>query len=126
MSVGLRSHDQGFVGAPPGDVYRLLADPASYPGWWPRARLEGASLVLPLGSAGAVAPERHRDDIGLHLVGPGAQLEWYLEPFDDGSIVNAFLEVPGSGRRAARRLLRMRGAIRTGLVGLHARLGGAT
>jgi hypothetical protein len=63
--------------------------------------------------------ERHRNDVGLHLVSPDGDLEWYLEPFDDGTIVNAFLDVEDvPGRRGERRLHRLRGSIRAGLVGL--------
>ena len=50
-------------------------------------------------------------------------LEWYLEPFEEGTIVNALLdaELPGGG---ARRLRRIRAQIRRGLVGLKTALEG--
>jgi hypothetical protein len=61
--------------------------------------------------------------VGLYLVSPDEELEWYLEPFDDGTIVNVFLQVSDApGRRGERRLRRMRGSIRAGLVGLKRRL----
>lgn len=123
--VRLRSHDQGFVAAPPRRVYELLADPASYPGWWPGAGADGGGVSLPLGRRPRAArPERERAEIGLYLMFGDESLEWYLEPFDDGTIVNAFLDVAptGSARRASRRMLRMRAALRTALVGLKRRL----
>ena len=114
-----RSHDQGFVGASPAQVYEVLANPSSYPTWWPGARGSAEEVILPLDrSAGSVEADGFREDVGLHLLSEKQELEWYLEPFDDGTIVNAFLEVPGSGRRVERRLLRMRSALRGGLVGL--------
>jgi len=117
--AGLRSHDQGFVAASPERVYGLIARPDTYPGWWAGSSLTGAGLSLPF-AGGAAGAERERSGIGLHLVCGAGSLEWYLEPFDDGTIVNAFLDVPagGAGWRASRRLLRMRGAVRRGLVGL--------
>lgn len=119
----LRSHDQGFVAAPPGEVYRLIADPGMYPTWWAGSRLRGDGLSLPI-TGGAIRVEGERDGIGLHLLFGEASLEWYLEPFDDGTIVNAILDVraPRSGWRGSRRLIRMRGAVRSGLVGLKKRL----
>lgn len=118
----VRSHDQGFVAAAPGEVYTLLAEPVSYPGWWPGTRANGEGVLLPLGRRPRHAtPDRKREGIGLYLVFGGDSLEWYLEPFDDGTIVNAFLDVEAA-RRASRRLLRMRASVRTGLVGLKHRL----
>jgi hypothetical protein len=101
----------------------MLVDPSTYPSWWPGARANGTGLSLPIRrGTHRFAVEREREGIGLYLVSGGDSLEWYLEPFDDGTIVNAFLDVEGTAGRSARRLLRMRGAIRTGLVGLKRRL----
>ena len=118
--AGLRAHDQGFVAAPPGEVYRLVADPRTYPSWWPGCRAQGEGLSLPITRA-AVRAEREREGIGLHLVFGGESLEWYLESFEEGTIVNAFLDAR-SGWRGPRRLIRMRGSVRRGLVGLKKRL----
>jgi hypothetical protein len=117
----MRSHDQGFVGATPSKVYELLADLRSYASWWPGARATSEGVSVPLRRrSGTARADRLRDRVGLHLVSEDEDLEWYLEPFDDGTIVNVFLEVPGSapGRRGDRQLLRMRSAVRRGLVGL--------
>ena len=124
----LRSHDQGFVPAPPAQVYEVLSDTRSYGSWWPGAQATHESVTLPLlrGHRAARA-DRLREDLGLHLVSEAHDLEWYLEPFDDGTIVNVFLEVSDSpsGRRGERRLLGMRSAVRRGLVGLKRRFEGA-
>jgi hypothetical protein len=109
-----RSHDQAFVAAPPVDVFALLAETGSYPRWWTGARMAGDAVRLPLGRGAAAGAERERDGTGLFLVFGEGSLEWYLEAFDDGTIVNAFLEVPESGRG----LLRMRRSLHGGLVGL--------
>jgi hypothetical protein len=100
-----RSHDQGFVAVAPAKVYAVLAEPSSYPSWW--------------ATGGSVARiEGERDGIGLHLVFGEGSLEWYLEPFDDGTIINAFLDIQGPERAAGRRLRRARRKLHSGLVGL--------
>jgi hypothetical protein len=113
-----RSHDQAFVEALPGDVYAVLAETGSYPRWWAGASTSGEALLLPLGRGAQAKAERERNGTGLHLVFGEESLEWYLEPFDDGTIVNAFLDVRGTERRTRRRLLRMRRSLHAGLVGL--------
>ena len=117
----LRAHDQGFVGAPPADVFQALDEPATYPQWWQGSNVEGMGIVLPLARRSPPATrDRRREGIGLFLRFGDDSLEWYLEPFDDGTIVNAFLdvEVSGSSGRAGRHLLRRRHEVRRGLVGL--------
>ena len=122
----MRSHDQGFIGASPDQVYGVLSEPSSYATWWPGASAAGDGVHLPIGrGARPAVAERHRNQVGLFLVSPDGELEWYLEPFDDGTIVNVFLETSGArGRSGERRLRRMRGSIRAGLVGLKRRLEG--
>jgi hypothetical protein len=119
----LRSHDQGFVAAPPDDVHALVKTAETYPAWWAGSRHTGDGLFLPITRA-SIRAEREREGMGLHLVFGEGSLEWYLEPFEEGTIVNAFLDVPAprSRWRGDRRLIRMRGAVRTGLVGLKKRL----
>jgi hypothetical protein len=122
----LRSHDQGFVLAPPPAVYRRVADPLSYPSWWPGVRTTPVAGGLRLelgGEAWTAGPEGQRDDVGLFLAlsgPPEGRLEWYLEPFEEGTVVSALLdlELPGGLRRSGRRLRRIRAALRRGLVGL--------
>jgi uncharacterized protein YndB with AHSA1/START domain len=121
--VPVRAHDQGFVAAPPDRVYRTLTDQSTYPGWWPGARVQGGALRVPLPRPVGVQLHGHREGIGLHLAAPSAALEWYLEAFDDGTVVNAFLELPDGSTARRRPLLRLRGRLRQALVGLHRALG---
>lgn len=119
----LRAHDQGFVSVLPDRVYTLLAAPRTYPDWWPGAGVHTEGPVLPFGSRSLPAvPTRHREGIGLYLEFGTETLEWYLEPFHDGTIVNAFLDLAGTGRRSRRRLLRLRRQVHVGLAGLKRRL----
>lgn len=124
--------DQGFVDASPASVYRILADVSSYPIWWPGVEVRSSGAVVRLGLPGgpsvpAIA-EGHREGVGLILrldpPLPGT-LEWYLEPFEDGTVVNSILrvDVPGGPRRSARRFDRLRAGIHRGMVALRKRLG---
>jgi hypothetical protein len=126
--VRARSHDQGFVAAEPADVYEAIADPDSYGRWWQNTATDGprpARLLLGRSRVSAAAT-RHRPGVGVFVeLGPplDGTLEWYLAPFEDGTIVNALLDVELPGR-GARRLRRVRAQIRRGLVGLKAALEG--
>lgn len=121
-----RSHDQGFVAAPAGDVYGAVADLGRYQAWWDSVHVDPgtpARISLEPRVPVPVRREGERQGTGLFLAlgSPyDGTLEWYLEPFDDGTIVNCFLDVDlaGGPRRARRRLLRLRSSIRRGLVGL--------
>lgn len=118
------AHDQGYVEASTPLVYGALADPASYPRWWPDARWdERLALRLSGRRAFGARAERHRWDVGLvlSLGGPGeGSLEWHLEPLEEGTIVNAILNLDFTGgrRRSERGLMRARIRIHRGLVGL--------
>ena len=127
----LRGHDRAFIAAPPDRVHDALADTAAYPRWWPGVVPTGTDgrVRLPLDRRGSEAnPSGARAGIGLWLELPSydGSLEWYLEPFEDGTIVNAFLDVDLAlaQRRAARRLLRFRTSVRRGLFGLKRALEG--
>lgn len=139
MSAAVTAHDQGFVAAPPREVYEVLSDVRSYPAWWPgtdaagdtdAAAGEGADTVrlrLPPAPPVIASAERHRPGVGVFIrLGPPLEgtLEWYLEPFEEGSIVNAILDLrlDGGRRRAARRLGRLRAGIRGALVALREHL----
>ena len=117
---GLRSHDQGFIAVSPDRVFGMLADPSTYPTWWPGAGVNDSGVSLPMWRGNRpFSLERLREGVGLYLVSGDDSLEWYLEPFDDGTIVNALIDVQ---TRSARRMLRMRGAVRGALVGLKRKL----
>jgi hypothetical protein len=96
--------DQGFVPAPEGRVYARLAGVERYGAWWP-------------GHPEGLAVESERPGAGLVLRLRDGVLEWYLEPFKDGTIVNAILDLGDAGRR---RVMRVRSSLRRGMVSLRA------
>jgi uncharacterized protein YndB with AHSA1/START domain len=123
MGMRLQAHDQGFVAVSPRAVYEVLADPSTYPRWWPGATAPGpdGAIGLRLGRGTIeVRPEGHRDGLGLYLKAGHGSIEWYLEPFEEGSIVNAFtdLDLPGGPRRASRGLRAVRSSLHSALVEL--------
>jgi hypothetical protein len=119
--------DQGFVLAPPDRVYGLVVDPDRYPAWWPGVRADGAGrLRFPqLGSVSAVT-EVVREGIELYVRvdGPRARghLQWYLEPFKEGTIVYGVSNVETRGRWSPRRVLRHRASMRDALAAMKERL----
>ena len=126
MGTHVAAHDQGFVDAPVSAVYMALRDVPSYVEWWPDA---AGPSTLDLGRLRGlrVAADRFREDLGLFLSLEGrgtGTLEWHLEPFEGGTIVNAILNLDLSGgpRRSARGLLGARMSVRRGLVELKHRL----
>jgi Polyketide cyclase / dehydrase and lipid transport len=130
----VRAQDQGFVAARPAVVYRALCDFASYGLWWPGIGVdtgsEGFRLRLVAGAAASARADVHREDVGLVIrLGPPYRgtLEWYLEGFEEGTIVNSVmhLDLPGGPRRADRLARRLRSAVRRGLVGLKRELEGS-
>jgi len=126
-SETVRTWDQGFVGAAPERVFEVLRDPAGYPAWWPGARRLGdGRLRLPGMPPATVAVDRVRPGVGLFVrlsraAGPGGReghLEWYLEPFEEGTMVNGITDL-GAGRRwPSRRVLRVRSGVRSAMVAL--------
>ncbi len=125
----LRSHDQVFVAAPPDAVDATLADGDGYPGWWPGAARGDGGPVLVLGRGRFPTwIDGRREGVGmwLPLRDLDGSLEWFLEPFEEGTIVNAFLDVVVRGRpnAAARRLRRMRVSVHRALVSLKRSLEG--
>lgn len=119
--------DQGFVAAPPARVDQAVADAAGYAAWWPGAAViaaeAGVTLRLPGVPPIVVQPEDRRPGVGAAFRVHGrirGRWEWYLEPFEEGTIVNAMfdLDIPGGERSGARRLYRLRAAVRRGLVAL--------
>ena len=120
------SVDRGFVPRPPVALYRTLIDLRSYGAWWPgaTAAVTDGVVALKLPAVGAVTAttEGLREGTGLHvrLAGPSlaGTLEWYLEPFREGTIVHAIVDAEPRRRWTARRLRRLRSAIRSALVSL--------
>jgi uncharacterized protein YndB with AHSA1/START domain len=117
------SVDTGFVGATPGRVFEVVADPASYPRWWPGARGEGPSeLRLPgIGRAGFhVGDVRPGVELTVRLEGRrhGGRLQWYLEPFEEGTVVYGIVDLETDRRWTARRKRGVRAGIRRAMVAL--------
>lgn len=113
----MKVDDATLVRAPRWLVHRRLADPESWPSWWPGLRRLGAVGADPLAThhlaltlrrpwrpAGhlrlAVTPWGHRLDRGLHLVVRGdvvARSEWWLEEATGGTILHHVATIdPGS------------------------------
>ncbi len=109
--------------AAPDRVYGALMDFQGYQRWWPGvAEWSGDRLSLRLdGRPSGAAPDRERPGVGMYLnLDPPGTLEWYLEAFEEGTVLSCFLdlELPGGTGRAHRRLLRARARVRDGLTGL--------
>lgn len=123
------AHDQGYVPAPPDQVYARLVDLATYEDWWPGTRIRTRSdhlkrlqIAFRRRFVGVEAvEERAGTGLVLQLSSPfRGTLEWYLEPFRNGTIVNGILDLDlaGGSRGSRRGLLRLRACIRRGVVGL--------
>jgi polyketide cyclase/dehydrase/lipid transport protein len=115
--------DRGFVRAPPGRVFEIVRDPARYPEWWPRVRRAGEGAVR--------FPELGKVRTGVRGVKDGVELiveveggavrghlQWYLEPFKDGTIVYGITDLETTRRWSRRRVLRHRASMRRALVSL--------
>lgn len=121
--------DQGFVPAAPKRVYARLADLDRYGEWWTGVNVRRAGDALELrfprlgGTRVRLEGERPGTGMILRLAGPrlAGSLEWYLEPFKEGTIVNAILDLEPGPRGHARRVLRFRRVLRAGLIALRER-----
>ena len=123
----VRAHDRGWIPAPPEAVYRVAEDILTYPSWWRAVRVdEGESerfVLLSVPALGrmraSVAGQRAGVGLVIQLVGDvDGVLEWFLEPFKDGTIANVFLRLATRPRRWNRRERIYRSAVRDGLVAL--------
>ncbi len=123
----LSIHDRGWVPGPPQDVYRIIESIRTYPSWWRDIRVDEAeterhvSLTLPaLGRVKAsAAGQRPGVGVIIQLAGDvDGVLEWFLEPFKEGTVANVFLRLATRPRRWKRREQTYRSAIRASLVAL--------
>ena len=117
------SVDTGFVAAAPGRVFQVVADPAAYPTWWPGA-MAGSASELRLPGIG-------RAEYRLEAVRPGVELtvrlqgrrhggclQWYLEPFEEGTVVYGIVDLETDRRWTVRRQRGIRAGIRAAMVAL--------
>ena len=119
--------DRGFVRAPPGRVFELVRDPARYPEWWPKVRStrEGSLRFEELGEVRTDVrgvKEGVELIVGLESGAVRGHLQWYLQPFKDGTIVYGITDVETSRKWSPRRVLRHRASIRRAMVALKDRL----
>jgi uncharacterized protein YndB with AHSA1/START domain len=117
------SVDTGFVAAAPQRVFEVLAQPASYPTWWPGARAgSGSGLELPGIGQVRVRPDDAKPGVELilRLEGRriGGHLQWYLEPFKEGTVVYGIVDIETERRFGPRRRLAVRAGMRRAMVAL--------
>ena len=120
-------HDRGWVPGPPHDVYRIVESIHTYRSWWHGIELDEGeterhvTLTLPaLGRVKAsAAGQRPGAGVIIQLVGDvDGVLEWFLEPFKEGTVANVFLRLAARPRRWKRGEETYRSAIRASLVAL--------
>jgi hypothetical protein len=122
----VRALDHGFVRAEPERVLEVLRDPAGYPAWWPGARALGDGRVqLPGLPSARLEAFGIRPGTGVRLrVSAGrreavaGQLEWYLEAFEEGTVVSCIADLRARRSWPPRRVLRMRSGVRAAMVAL--------
>jgi len=125
-TAAVRSLDHGFVRAKPQRVFEVLRDPAGYPAWWPGARaLDDGRLALPGIPRARVTAGGVRPGTGLSVRfgggrgdASGGHLEWYLEAFEEGTVVSCIVDLRVPREWSERRVLRMRSGIRSAMVAL--------
>ena len=111
------SVDTGFVSAAPRRVFEMLAQPMAYPGWWPGTTGSGSHLFLP--GIGRVSWQEDgvQPDVELTLRVEGrgvrGRVQWYLEPFKEGTVVYGIVDLEADRALRPRR----QRAIRAGMHG---------
>lgn len=126
--------DEFWVDAPPDAVYEALLAPGT--GWWPGARATADGERVRVSAPGFHRLARRvRFEARLDKLRPGKGMtwwldrgelhgrgEWWLERFNNGTIVHYFLDVdPGEAgryRRWSSRVRRHRWAVRRGVNAL--------
>ncbi|HEX9312656.1 MAG TPA: SRPBCC family protein [Actinomycetota bacterium] len=122
----IRALDHGFVAAKREMVFEVLRDPEGYAGWWPGARSLGdGRLRVPGLPAVVVSTERVRLGTGLVVRvsdrrpgGINGHLEWYLENFEEGTVVSCIADLRAPRPWRPRRVLRLRSGVRSAMVAL--------
>jgi hypothetical protein len=122
----IRALDHGFVAAKRERVFEVLRDPTGYAGWWPGARSLGdGRLRVPGLPPVAVSADRVRLGTGLVVRVSGRRpggidghLEWYLETFEEGTVVSCITDLRAPRPWRPRRVLRLRSSVRSAMVAL--------
>jgi uncharacterized protein YndB with AHSA1/START domain len=113
--------EQGTIDAPTEDIWRLVADPARYPEWWPRwvevqgERFdEGTEFVqvmkTPVGRAETTFKIDRMDDmreIRMHCMKTGLFADWRLTDAQGGTFVEIRAGVDPIGSALERRLAKL-------------------
>ncbi len=120
-------HDRGWIPGPPPDVYRIVESIHTYPSWWRGIKVDDGDterhVLLTLPGLGRVkasaAGQRAGVGVIVQLAGDvDGVLEWFLEPFKEGTVANVFLRLAARPRRWKRREQAYRSAVRASLVAL--------
>lgn len=129
--MDLHVDDDGYVRAPAADIYRTLTDIGAWPDWWQGTRVaerpgqDHFRVLVGRGPARLgldVRAHRWRHERGFHLAVTGAltgDIEFWLEPGWDGTVVHHLATLTG-GRRGRHR--RYRRWVRRGLWGVKDRI----
>lgn len=130
-TTGLHVDDDGYVRAPAADCYRVLTDVAAWPQWWPATHVADRPADDHFRVRVGRWPARLRLDVRAHgwrhergyrLAVTGdlhGDVEFWLEPGWDGTVVHHLATLRGGGRRTARRYRRW---VRRGLWGVKDRV----
>jgi hypothetical protein len=124
--AAVRALDHGFVAAERERVFEVLRDPAGYPRWWPGTRSLGdGRLQIPGLPPAALSAEAVRPGTGLVVRvsdprprGVDGHLEWYLESFQEGTVVSCITDLRAPRPWRPRRVLRLRSGVRSAMVAL--------
>jgi hypothetical protein len=120
-------HDRGWVPAPPEDVYRIVESIRTYPSWWRAVGVDegesGRHITLTVPALGrlnaSAAGQRPGVGVIIQLAGDvNGVLEWFLEPFREGTIASMLLRLATRPRRWHRRERIYRSSVREALVAL--------
>jgi hypothetical protein len=124
--VRVASVDTGFVAAAPQRVFEVLADPTGYAQWWPGVR--GGDDVLRLPGIGRATTRTGGVEPGVELTlrlqarTCAGRLQWYLEPYKEGTVVYGIVDLETPGRWGRRRRIAVRASIHRALVALKGKL----
>ena len=123
----LHVDDDGYVRGAPADCYRVLTDVATWPQWWPRTRVQQGTDAdrhrITIGRWPAalrldVRGHGWRHERGFRLAVTGdliGEVEFWLEPGWDGTVVHHLATLSGGRSRSHRRYRRW---VRRGLWGV--------